>query len=720
MPPKRPLRNVFGDADDDDDDPSLSSTKPAVPQKRTKTGTQPVSIIQGLASSSSSGSGISTTNKNGAVPASAPSSGTSSSTSGVMSSSVQAQIEAARARIQAQMSNLAARPAGVPPSRPPQPPQASPTAATPAVARSTPAAAPRPPPSARPAAPVPSSLEDIQRKVAEAKARLLAQQGLQHAQRPPAAPTSTISSATTAPPPSAKSETPKAPPGIHPLLLGGDAAKIQEQVRSVAPKFASLQANARPSTATSGTRGANGRGAVPPRANPYLADSIDAAASDSGADQPKPKPKSMHKGFSFHRPGRHIQEAEEVRREAQMEDLKRRIQESARKAGLQDDLAGDEKVLQRLPPPDVEWWDIGLLPNKSYDDVPDDEDVATMLDKGKARETTDVGASTAAAVTGPLLYGKDSPIDPYVQHPIPIPAPSDQIKVAPAGVRLTKKEMKKMRRQRRAAEQQDKRDRIKMGLLPPDPPKVKLSNLMRVLTSEAVADPTKVEARVRREILARKEAHERANAERKLTPEQRKEKALRKVEQDEAKGIGCQVYRIKHLVAPWHKKKVRYNAQDYHLTGLTIFNPSFALVIVEGASKGLKGFKRLMTVRIDWTDPGRMNDGGGGGGGDDDDDDGGGGEGSSKAQVTAAADVGSSSRRARFDELATRDASEVDLAENRCELIFEGPLRERNFASGFRAVACPNDHSAKEVLGPKLEGYWDLARRWVPPEEDGL
>ena len=35
----------------------------------------------------------------------------------------------------------------------------------------------------------------------------------------------------------------------------------------------------------------------------------------------------------------------------------------------------------------------------------------------------------------------------------------------------TKKEQKKMRRLRRKAEQQDKRDRIKMGLLPPDPPK---------------------------------------------------------------------------------------------------------------------------------------------------------------------------------------------------------------------------------------------------------
>lgn len=35
-----------------------------------------------------------------------------------------------------------------------------------------------------------------------------------------------------------------------------------------------------------------------------------------------------------------------------------------------------------------------------------------------------------------------------------------------------------MRRQRRAAELQDKRDRQKMGLLPPDPPKSASANLL--------------------------------------------------------------------------------------------------------------------------------------------------------------------------------------------------------------------------------------------------
>ena len=102
---------------------------------------------------------------------------------------------------------------------------------------------------------------------------------------------------------------------------------------------------------------------------------------------------------------------------------------------------------------------------------------------------------------------------------------------------MTKKEMKKMRKIRRQAELQDRQDRIRMGLIPPDPPKVKLSNLMRVLTSDAVQDPTKVEARVRREVAMRKHGHEKMNKERKLTDDQRKEKIENKKVQEEQKGL---------------------------------------------------------------------------------------------------------------------------------------------------------------------------------------
>jgi U4/U6 small nuclear ribonucleoprotein PRP3 len=65
---------------------------------------------------------------------------------------------------------------------------------------------------------------------------------------------------------------------------------------------------------------------------------------------------------------------------------------------------------------------------------------------------------------------------------------------------------------------------------------VKMSNLMRVLTNEAIQDPTKAEAQVRREMQRRQETHIKTNEERKLTEEQRKAKRQKKLTEDAKKG----------------------------------------------------------------------------------------------------------------------------------------------------------------------------------------
>lgn len=69
-----------------------------------------------------------------------------------------------------------------------------------------------------------------------------------------------------------------------------------------------------------------------------------------------------------------------------------------------------------------------------------------------------------------MTTASDTLVTHLVQHPIPIPAPGDR-KQEERGLMLTKKEQKKMRRQRRKAELEDKQDRQKMGLIPPDAPK---------------------------------------------------------------------------------------------------------------------------------------------------------------------------------------------------------------------------------------------------------
>lgn len=460
-------------------------------------------------------------------------------------------------------------------------------------------------------------------------------------------------------------------------------------------------------TVSRGSTGAKGgfakgnRGAPPApveKVNPYLSQSTEDEAGPS-------KGRSMHRAIQFNRPGRHVEAAEEARREARMEALKKRIQESAKRAGVGEELTGEERRLRRPPPPDVEWWDAALLPQENYECVPHYPIGPGVLKQLASIENGQPQAETVAAL--PLVIGPGTPIDHYIQHPIPIPAPSDKTKVEPKGVMLTKKEMKKMRKQRRAAEQEDKRDRIKMGLQPPDPPKVKLSNLMRVLTSEAVADPTKVEAQVRREVAARKEQHERTNAERQLTAEERKAKVEGQKMKDEAKGVLLCVYKIKHLASPSHKFKVRKNARQHGLTGLCIFNPEFALVVVEGPSKSMKAYKRLMLHRIDWTDPGRPRDGG-----DDDDDDR---DGPSSTPFLGA--MGDAPPQARPED----DLSIIDWPQNTCQLIFEGPQRSRVMPAdqpGVRARNAPSDYDAKEVLGEEWRQLWDLAKRVEVAQEE--
>lgn len=90
-----------------------------------------------------------------------------------------------------------------------------------------------------------------------------------------------------------------------------------------------------------------------------------------------------------------------------------------------------------------------------------------------------------------------------------------------------------------------------MGLIPPDPPKVRLTNLMKVLTSDAVQDPTRVEARVRREVAMRKHTHDKMNAERKLTDEQRREKVETKKVEEEKKGIFGALFKYVDGQACW-------------------------------------------------------------------------------------------------------------------------------------------------------------------------
>ncbi|KAJ6571822.1 PRP3-domain-containing protein [Mycena capillaripes] len=458
----------------------------------------------------------------------------------------------------------------------------------------------------------------------------------------------------------------------HPLLLDSTPAAPQskkDRYKPMQPKFASIKANTRniPTPPPAPVP-------VVVESNPYASSST---SKDTGLFEGAPKDRS-NRNFRFNPKGKYVQLGNQMRQEQQLEALKQRIAESARKAGLDGDM-GIERGIKRPPPPEAEWWDQPLLPNKRYADV-------------------ELGIANLNIRTS------DSPITIYIQHPIPIPAPGDKNKISLKPMMLTKKEQKKMRKLKRAADLQDKRDRVAMGLIPPDPPKVRLSNMMKVLTSDAVQDPTRVEARIRREVAMRKHGHEKMNAERKLTDEQRREKVETKKAEEDKRGIYGAVFKIKNLSDRAHRFKVRKNAEQLNLTGLCIFNPHFSMVYVEGAAKFIKKYKRLMMDRIAWTEAARPR----------------GAEEVVLENPNPDAEDGEDAVASGSGAVrATEEGGAMSLEDNKCYLVWEGMLRDRSF-SEFNARSCPTDGAAKELLGEKLKGYWDQAKNWKAEEEELL
>ncbi|KAL4795342.1 U4/U6 small nuclear ribonucleoprotein [Aspergillus venezuelensis] len=384
------------------------------------------------------------------------------------------------------------------------------------------------------------------------------------------------------------------------------------------------------------------------KSNPYYDPSLGPKATIS-------KPRQSRQ-LLFNQKGKYIQQAAALRRQAQLEAMKKRIAERARQAGIDEDL-DVEKAFMVPAPPAIEWWDENLVGGPDYTAIENEDNLKIDTD--------------------------DSIITLYVQHPVLLEPPQEKLKPQQKPMYLTQKEQAKIRRQRRMADLKEQQAKIRLGLEPAPPPKVKKSNLMRVLGEQAVKDPTAVEARVNREIADRREQHEAANAERKLTKEQRHEKLARQQEQDAEKGLFMTVYKIDSLANGRHRFKVSKNAEQNALTGVCVMHPKFNLVIVEGGIHSINNYRKLMVNRIDWTEnagPGAVREG---------------------------------NREAQASWLAAEDEKGElrDLSSNTCTLLWEGQVKGRAFRKWLGARVCETDSQAKDVLArAKLENFWVLAK----------
>ncbi|XP_025941528.1 U4/U6 small nuclear ribonucleoprotein Prp3 isoform X1 [Struthio camelus] len=348
--------------------------------------------------------------------------------------------------------------------------------------------------------------------------------------------------------------------------------------------------------------------------------------------------------FKFHEKGKFEKIAQRLRTKAQLEKLQAEISQAARKTGIHTStklaLITPKKELKEGEIPEIEWWDSYIIPN------------GLDLTSGTSSKREE-------------YFG----ITNLVEHPAQLNPPVDSDTPVTLGVYLTKKEQKKLRRQTRREAQKELQEKVRLGLMPPPEPKVRISNLMRVLGTEAVQDPTKVEAHVRAQMAKRQKAHEEANAARKLTAEQRKAKKVKKLKEDISQGVHIAVYRVRNLSNPAKKFKIEANAGQLYLTGVVVLHKDVNVVVVEGGPKAQKKFKRLMLHRIKW-------------------------------------DEQTSNTKGEDDDESDEESVKKT---NKCSLVWEGTAKDRSFGE-MKFKQCPTENMAREHFKKHgAEHYWDLA-----------
>ncbi|KAF2420760.1 PRP3-domain-containing protein [Tothia fuscella] len=291
---------------------------------------------------------------------------------------------------------------------------------------------------------------------------------------------------------------------------------------------------------------------TPENVNPYLADSAP-SRSRRGA---------LNFNHNMHeRPA--MVAANEMRRKANLEAMKKRIQEQTSKVGLDD--TAETTAFEVPMPPDVEFWDEGLL--------------------------------SGGMVNNELITN-------LVVHPILIEPPQEKlISTKPMELKLTEKERKKMRRIKRLEIHKEEQAKIRLGLVPTPAPKIKHSNVMRVYGEMAVQDPTAVEAMVNKQVADRLNNHLATNAARQLTKEQKEEKRKLKAAENAKAGLNLMVFKValtKDQLLGKHRFHIDVNAKHWSdLTGFCVISPPFSLIVVEAGEKSSREYKKAMK-RVKW------------------------------------------------------------------------------------------------------------------------
>lgn len=271
----------------------------------------------------------------------------------------------------------------------------------------------------------------------------------------------------------------------------------------------------------------------------------------------------------------------------------------------------------------------------------------------------------------------------YIEHPVQIAPIINTYKPAPMrpDFLLLTKEKKQIRKKRREEEENERRERVLNGLEAPPENKVKLSNLMRVITNKGIQDPTQAVLEVTKRMDERRAVHDANNAERKLSKEQRKEKKVHKLIDDSAKELYCAIFKITDLSHPLLRSKVTQTAKDNLASGCIIFHRCMNLVIFECGHKAMKKCKKLLSKRIDWSNPPPLRD--------------------------------NQLEEMSKEENAVKYPQAPPDTINSCTLIWEGPIHKPRFTN-FIYEFCPLETQARKYLEKhQVPHFWDMAKNFI-------
>lgn len=368
------------------------------------------------------------------------------------------------------------------------------------------------------------------------------------------------------------------------------------------------------------------------------------------------------RGLNFHQPGAIIAQANQLRRKAKLEDLQKKIAATAAKTGIADavklaSLTTNKAVEKQIIPtatsttatkeiedeevPDIEWWDRLILRNKPMDEV-----ILRLEQKIAKPEEIFEGITN------------------LVEHPPIKKAPLAKDSFAQVPIFLTKKEQKKLRRQNRKNLELEKQEKIKLGLIPKPEPKLKRSNIMYALGDEAIVNPSMADQLAREQEEKRRQAHLEHNESKKLTPDEKRAKRLRKIQEDlSITGTRVSVFRILNMGLQSNKfKRVSEKAEELTMTGVVVLYKDINVVVVEGGPNQQRRFEHFMH-KIRWSD----------------------------------------------DPITQKDNSEVPAGSNKCLLVWKGQVSQRSFRR-FKVRPMNSENEARNFFKQsKVEHYWDLA-----------